>query len=72
MTSAIRSFFLSFFSVEWKKRKGKRKKSGKPDNHEPKEKDKVQKLPAKLLDYFLRSNKSNINQCHSIAGLSRW
>jgi len=27
------------------------------------------KLQAKLLDYFLRSNKSNINQCHSIAGL---
>ena len=22
-------------------------------------------LPAKLLDYFLRSNQSNINQCHN-------
>jgi len=37
--------------------------SGKPDIHESK-KDTFEhtELPAKLLDYFLRSNKSNINQ----------
>ena len=27
------------------------------------------KLPAKLLDYFLRRNKSNVNQCSSFLGL---
>ena len=35
----------------------------KPDISNPKKKDFEHiKLPAKLLDYFLRSNKSNINQ----------
>jgi hypothetical protein len=48
--------------------KRKKKSSDKTCFHESKEKDSPSEhieLPAKLLDYFLRSNKSNINQSFS-------
>jgi len=40
----------------------KKKKSKKTDIHESKEKIRAHRASRKLLDYFLRSNKSNINQ----------
>jgi len=43
------------------KKKQKKNFSEKTDIHESQEKIHIE-LPAKLLDYFLRSNKSNINQ----------
>jgi len=46
----------------------KKKNQEKPDIHESEEKIRAQ-LPAKLLDYFLRSNKSNINQTRQSAWL---
>jgi len=40
----------------------KKKKSEKTDIHESKKRFEHIELPAKLIDYFLISNKSNINQ----------
>jgi len=40
----------------------KKKKSKKTDIHESKGKIRAHRASRKLLDYFLRSNKSNINQ----------
>jgi hypothetical protein len=47
------------------KKKRKQKMSEKPDIQESRKKGFEHiELPAKLLDYFLRSNKSNINQLY--------